>query len=140
MQPLISRPISHKTWYIVHSKTVFGWVLGFVVLALLPILMSGCKSPQTAEKLAFTSVQGDAAFLYVVQVDGSRLRKISDTVTWHISTKKWSPDGHRLAFISEYQGLPNLYVTKESSEFPQRLTTEKVGYFAWSPDGNEIVL
>lgn len=55
---------------------------------------------------------------------------------------RWSPDGRRLAFISDrrQRGIPQLYVLDLTGGEAQRLTDLEsgVGGLAWSPDGERI--
>src|SRR5450631_3125947 len=48
----------------------------------------------------------------------------------------FSPDGKRLAFVSNLSGLPQIWVM-DSGGFPQAVTSsdDPVGSVAWSPDG-----
>jgi len=52
----------------------------------------------------------------------------------------WSPDGSRLAFISDRTDKRQLYVINPNAGEAEALTTgeEGVGSFAWSPDGSSI--
>jgi len=54
----------------------------------------------------------------------------------------WSPDGKRLAFLSNVSGQAELYVANASGGAARKLT-EVTGYLAapsWSPDGRSIAL
>jgi Tol biopolymer transport system component len=89
--------------------------------------------------LAFVSLQGKNALLYTVKPDGSDLRQVSSTVAWYTPNQQWSPDGSRLAFLAEYQGVTTLYITGKSNASPQRLTIGlDVRSYDWSPSGKEI--
>src|SRR6185503_8838490 len=52
----------------------------------------------------------------------------------------WSPDGSRLAFISDRTDKRQIYLIDPRGGEGQPLTTleDGVGSFAWSPDGNSI--
>jgi serine/threonine-protein kinase len=54
----------------------------------------------------------------------------------------WSPDGHRIAFISDRTGKSSLYgIPADSSGSAERLTTlEQVSAASWSPDGLALVI
>jgi TolB protein len=53
----------------------------------------------------------------------------------------WSPDGKQLAFISNPDGVNNLYLMDVKSREIRRLTTKGViGEIAWSPDGKQITV
>jgi dipeptidyl aminopeptidase/acylaminoacyl peptidase len=55
-------------------------------------------------------------------------------------TPRWAPDGQRIAFLSDRDGPPNLYLLSLDGGEAQKLTTESGGVqrFAWSPDGARI--
>jgi Tol biopolymer transport system component len=59
--------------------------------------------------------------------------------TWH-STPAWSPDGGAIAFVSNRDGNPEIYVMNANGSELQRLTQETLrdGGPAWSPDGRKI--
>lgn len=136
---MILRHISHKTCHIGPKSVVRFKFLYLATLVFLSTLVAGCaKSPQMTE-LAFVSVQGKDASLYIVQPDGSGLRQVSNTVPWSVPNQQWSPDGNRLAFLDEYQDLLALYTTGKLSQVPQRLTAGMdVISYEWSPDGKKI--
>jgi len=53
---------------------------------------------------------------------------------------KWSPDGKQIAFVSDRDGNPNIYLMNANGTSNQRLT-DHPGYDAqmnWSPDGKQI--
>ena len=55
----------------------------------------------------------------------------------------WSPDGARLAFVSEIDGRPNVYTMDVSGRNRQQLThfrgvDDFVHMLAWSPDGTQL--
>ena len=49
----------------------------------------------------------------------------------------FSPDGKRLAFVSNLSGLPQIWVMDAGGSFPQAVTAsdDPVGSVGWSPDG-----
>lgn len=53
---------------------------------------------------------------------------------------RWSPDSNRLAFISDRDGEPQIYIINANGGEPTRLTSHKspVIDFEWSPDGRRI--
>src|SRR5215203_884277 len=56
------------------------------------------------------------------------------------TSPKWSPDGKRLAFISNRDGRNNLYILPAAGGNAERLTSVKtgIGIFDWSPNGQMI--
>jgi Tol biopolymer transport system component len=59
---------------------------------------------------------------------------------FRLLTPVWSPDGMRLAFVSEHEGNANLYVVPVTGGEPVRLTFggAQSGLPAWSPDSQWI--
>ena len=57
--------------------------------------------------------------LWIVDVDGTRVRELT-TGTWRDSQPVWSPDGKRIAFLSDRDGTNQLHVlwvdTRETSQ------------------------
>jgi dipeptidyl aminopeptidase/acylaminoacyl peptidase len=54
----------------------------------------------------------------------------------------WSPDGRRVAFITEITGVPQVWeVAAEGDSWPEQLTfhEERISYAAYSPKGDEIL-
>jgi dipeptidyl aminopeptidase/acylaminoacyl peptidase len=54
----------------------------------------------------------------------------------------WSPDGRRVAFLTEITGVPQVWeVAAEGDSWPEQLTfhEERVSYAAYSPTGDEIL-
>lgn len=55
---------------------------------------------------------------------------------------EWSPDGERLAFLSDRSGSPQVWVIPRSGGGPRRVTELEQGVqeFTWSPDGGELAV
>jgi TolB protein len=99
-------------------------------------------------RLESTSRPLNAATLYLVDADGSRLRSIG----LHGLSPAWSPDGTRLAFVSfdDANAPPcsaascppsgELYVVRADGTGLRRLTRSKADdeHPSWSPDGSRI--
>ena len=77
--------------------------------------------------------QGDAAALWVMNVDGTGERFLADA---SLRPFDWSPDGLVIAFVLDEE----IYTVPASGGAPVRLTFEAGGSSdpSWSPDGNEI--
>jgi dipeptidyl aminopeptidase/acylaminoacyl peptidase len=77
--------------------------------------------------------------LWIVASDGSDQRPLT-TGNHSDSSPRWSPDGSRLAYLSDADGKPQLYVRWMDSGATARLTNldEAPGDIEWSPDGKYI--
>ena len=80
-----------------------------------------------------------AANLWMIGVDGSRLRQMTDGA-WNDSSPEWSPDGKRIAFLSNRSGSTQLHVmwvdTRESLQLTR--LERAPGGIVWSPDSTRI--
>ena len=107
---------------------------------------SGQLSPD-GTLLAFTRntrPQDDAQSnqdIWVMPVAGGEARALTpNTFDWRDAEPRWSPDGTRLAFISDRDGFNNLGVLDVASGQATMLLTEDVEHSEprWSPDGRWI--
>src|SRR5215475_3388137 len=77
--------------------------------------------------------------LWIVSFDGTNHRPLT-TGTYSDSSPRWSPDGTRLAFVSDRDGKSQLYVRWMDSGQIAKLTDLENGPegISWSPDGKQI--
>ena len=100
------------------------------------------------ERVAFVvtrlSEERDAylANIWMVAADGGEPRRLTSGDK-RDGAPRWSPDGRRLAFVSERQGdsRPQLYVIPTYGGEAERLTEQAQGVSepVWSPDGKRLV-
>ena len=82
---------------------------------------------------------GRFANLWIVGSDGTGHRPLM-TGDFADSSPRWSPDGTRLAFLSNRSGEPQVHVRWMDSGESSAITnlTEPPRSFEWSPDGSQI--
>ena len=77
--------------------------------------------------------------LWIVDVDGTRVRELTSGVR-NDSSPAWSPDGKRIAFLSDRDGANQLHVMwLDTREMAQLTHLEQApNNIKWSPDGKYI--
>jgi TolB protein len=87
------------------------------------------------DKIAFVSRRDGNAEIYLMNTDGSGLRRLTRNTVGD-RNPVWSPDGRRIAFESNWQ----LNVMNADGSRQRRLTRNGGRNFtpAWSPDGQQI--
>jgi dipeptidyl aminopeptidase/acylaminoacyl peptidase len=77
--------------------------------------------------------------LWVIDAAGQRLRQLTDGA-WNDSSPVWSPDGRKIAFLSNRSGSSQLHVMwADTRETLQLTRLERApGAITWSPDGTRI--
>ena len=77
--------------------------------------------------------------LWIAETDGSRVRQLT-AGTWSDFSPVWSPDGDRIAFLSDRDGSTQIYVlwldTRETAQLTH-LDQTPVS-MQWSPDGQTL--
>lgn len=97
-----------------------------------------CAAPPTL--IAFTSNAFALLAIFVVNPDGSGLRKITSDGVFERSPV-WSPDGSRMLFVQvdEFTGAEALYIRMADGSGRRKLVdAEQFGDYRWSPDGGRI--
>ena len=98
-------------------------------------------------RIAFVSDRDDNAEIYVMNADGSGLVRLTDQLAdvgvWNIIPSwllAWSPDGSRIAFVSDRDGNAEIYVMNADGSDLSRLTDNPALDFGlnWSPDSGRI--
>jgi Tol biopolymer transport system component len=129
-----------------------------LALVLLPCIWIGATAAQPAEpnsgsllarngELVFSSIRAKngPVDLYLMRPDGSKLRRITRGPAQE-RYPKWSPDGRRLAFISDRtkprnEGASEIYVMNANGSGLRRVTRDRWvdDQIAWAPDGKRFV-
>lgn len=81
----------------------------------------------------------DGAQLYILDLDSAELKQLTDA-GYSDRSPVWSPDGERVAFISDRGGNDDLYMINVDNGELTRLTdtVELEDIPTWSPDGTQI--
>ncbi|NNF00331.1 MAG: amidohydrolase family protein [Pyrinomonadaceae bacterium] len=80
--------------------------------------------------------------LYVVDIAGGQARSLTQDFAWNIQPAV-SPDGNKIAFISDRGGISNLWVMNTDGSDLKQISTEKKNLIhspKWSPDGQYIAV
>jgi len=77
--------------------------------------------------------------LWIINFDGSEHRPLT-TGAYHEDSPRWSPDGTRLAYVSDRDGSPQLYIRWMDSGETAKLTDleNAPSGISWSPDGRQL--
>jgi TolB protein len=74
-------------------------------------------------KLAFTSNRDGNSEIYVVNRDGSGMRRLTNHPMIDV-TPTWSPTGNQIAFTSDRTGTPQIWVMNADGSEPRKITNE----------------
>ena len=89
-------------------------------------------------RIAFMSNRDGNNEIYVINVDGSGLRRLTNHPGID-ATPTWSPTGTQIAFTSDRGGTPSIYIVGVDGLGLRRLTFENSDRATWSPaPRNEI--
>jgi len=93
-------------------------------------------SDRAGTEVAIQELEQD---IFVMAPDGSEVTRLTDA-QGRDTSPNWSPDGRKIAFVSERDGNFEVYVMNADGSEPVRLT-QSAGYEwspTWSPDGQWI--
>jgi hypothetical protein len=83
---------------------------------------------------------GEPWGVYLISSDGAGRERLTDAGAEFLSSPSWSPDGRRIAFVSDREGAPNIWVIGLDGSNATNLTRHEAKDHspAWSPDGEWI--
>jgi len=80
--------------------------------------------------------------IFTVPIEHGATRNLTRSSGAHDKNASWSPDGSKIAFVSDVSGEEEIYViNQDGSGEPEALTSGSVGMLyspEWSPDGSHI--
>ena len=123
----------------------------FLVLAALPVAVGGAAPVSVPGRIVFASERGsthDNSDLYSIRSDGSARRALTRNQNAPDEGARWSPDGSRIAFLSERPAggrlVQGLYLMRGDGRGVRRLTPRNLAVGrdfdppSWSPDGTSL--
>jgi TolB protein len=92
------------------------------------------------EQIAFSSGEFGKQDLYLINVDGTGLKNLTNSPDTGDKDPTWSPDGERIAFSSNRDGYYDIHIMNAdgTQSFPLKTGAAPAGFPAWSPDGMRI--
>lgn len=118
-QPLVAVPVAGWIQDVAWSPD--GRRLAFVVFTY-----------NAAVGIATWTSLGSRWEMYVVNADGSGLQPVAPVHASHSVSPAWSPDGHRLAFVSDLDGVSAVYAVAMTG-VPLITRLSPIGVSAWNP-------
>jgi Tol biopolymer transport system component len=132
-----------------------GWILWFMLVtipAVAPLFTLSSpigtqrvplgEAPNGKIKIAFVSDLDGHNNIYVMNADGSGVRKLTHTTTEEEYILRWSPDGQKIAFMRRRLGSQEagIYVMNADGSGQERITDDVLAFsqFTWSPDSQKI--
>ena len=144
-QPPTKSGFGRKWWYWALSGgavLIVAGVIGAIALGIFPMSDSpggtetgAFETVPVAGRIAFVSDRDGNNEIYVMNADGSGVRRLTDNQANDLAPS-WSPDGQRITFVSDRE----IYVMNANGSDVRRLTNDPAGDWGpdWSPDGQRI--
>ena len=111
----------------------------FVVVGLAGLITARPAEARQRGQIVFQSTVDDNTDIYVMDEDGTNVRRLTDAPEGDRSPK-WSPGGKRIAFVSDRDDTRQVYTMDPDGGGVRRLTDAPIAVSvpAWSPDGQKM--
>jgi TolB protein len=117
------------------------------MLAAGGLLFASCSGPTAykpsglAERIAYGSDSDKSVHIYTIKPDGTDIQPTSSDNRTNDGLPAWSPDGTKIAFISNQSDKYEIWTMNSDGSGRKRLTDLKAlsSMPRWSPDGSKIV-
>ncbi len=79
--------------------------------------------------------------IYIMPVEGGEAKALTSGTPYDVQPR-FSPDGKKISFTSDRDGIDNLWIMNTDGSKPQQITKEKerqVNNAVWTPDGNYLI-
>ena len=140
-------PITHRIVFISRRDGAFFIYDmnpdGSDVRLIGPTNIGGLYAPVVSpdgQRMAFTAAGETGQHIWVMNMDGSGLTKLTDTSSFNVDAT-WSPDGSKIAFSSLQGGASAHYIMNADGSDARKIDADVAqigGRSDWSPDGNWI--
>ncbi len=106
--------------------------------APLPTSAPPVVSPTTV--IAFSAFRDGSFDLYTIRPENTQLTRLTASPDSNETQPIWSPDGLRLAYLSDADGVANLYMRDLEGRDVRQLTRRRTAVVAagWSPDNTRL--
>lgn len=107
--------------------------VSLVTALILGILTVQCNSPtylplEHEGQIAFISVRDENAEVYSVNIDGTGLKRLTDS-PWGDSEPIWSPDGSKIAFVYGRRKDSNVFLMNANGTHQRQITSGASAFF-----------
>lgn len=92
-------------------------------IASFPGLNTCASMSPDGREVALTLSKDGNPDLFIMELSGKRLTRLTSTPRAGEASPSWSPDGRQIVFVSDRSGSPQLYIVSRSGGEPKRITS-----------------